>query len=162
MSAKILVSGLSNSGKTTLLSKLTNVLVIAIDGKRYPFPQPHVNVTDFNNIDEFINLINDKIGAYHAKFGEYPKTIAIDSVSRVFETIANNCNTKFNGFTIYSEISKDVAKFVNYIESTLVSNGVNVVIVSHAIFDADTNRYQLVAQGSFAKMGGQTLGSLVA
>jgi len=154
MAEKLLISALSNSGKTTLLKDLEDVLVIAIDGKVYPFPQPHVNVSSFNTIEEFTNLISEKVEAYQEKFDKLPKTIAIDSVSRVFELIANNCNVKYQGFNIYTELNKEVAAFTQYIEDVLIANDMNVVIVSHAVWDADTNRYVLVAQGSFAKSGG--------
>jgi len=43
---KMLISSLPNIGKTTLLQTLDDVLVIARDGKKYPFPQAHVNVED--------------------------------------------------------------------------------------------------------------------
>lgn len=154
MSAKILISALANSGKTTLLKSLNNVLVIAHDGKKYPFPQPHVNVDSFNSMDEFIGLCNSKVAAYKDKFGELPETMAFDSVSKIFETIADYCNEKFTGFNVYSNLNKEVHKFTDYIENTLITNGINVVIVSHAVWDADTTTYQLVAQGAFAKKGG--------
>jgi len=153
MAAKLLISAPSNSGKTTLLKDLTDALVVSIDGKKFPYPIPHVNVEGFDTITEFTELITSKVLAYHEKTGKYPKTIAIDSVSRVFETMANNCNVKYTGFNIYTELNKEVALFKDYLES-VVSAGTNLVIISHSIFDADTGRYKLVDQGSFSKSGG--------
>lgn len=154
MSAKILISALSNSGKTTLLKDLENVLVIAVDGKKYPFPQPHVNISGFDSVAELLDIISDKVEAYLAKYKVLPSVVAIDSVSRIFEIIANNCNKKHTGFTIYTELNKEIALFTNYIENTLIGNNISTVIISHAIWDADTARYVLVAQGSFQKAGG--------
>ena len=154
MSAKILISALSNSGKTTLLKDLKNVLVIAVDGKKYPFPQPHVNISGFDSVAELLDIISDKVEAYLAKYNVLPSIVAIDSVSRIFEIIANNCNKKHTGFTVYTELNKEIALFTNYIENTLIGNNISTVIISHAIWDADTARYVLVAQGSFQKAGG--------
>lgn len=153
MAAKLLISAPSNSGKTTLLKDLTDALVISIDGKKFPYAIPHVNVNTFNSMEEFTGLITEKVEAYHEKTGSYPKTIAIDSVSRVFETAANNCNIKFTGFNVYSELNKEVALLTAYFES-IVDSGTNLVIISHSIYDADTARYKLVDQGSFSKAGG--------
>lgn len=36
----------------------------------------------------------------------------------------------------------------------MVACGVNVVLISHALYDADTNKYNLVGKGSFSKIGG--------
>ena len=153
MAAKLLISAPSNSGKTTLLKDLKKALVVSIDGKKFPYAIPHINVKGFDNISDFTNLISEKVAAYKEKFREYPKTIAIDSVSRVFETMADNCNRKYTGFNIYTELNKEVALFKNYLEE-VVGSGTNLVIISHSIFDADTGRYKLVDQGSFSKSGG--------
>lgn len=153
MSAKLLISAPSNSGKTTLLKDLTDALVISIDGKSFPYPIPHVNVDGFSNIAEFTALITEKVMAYKTKMRKMPATIAIDSVSRVFEIMANNCNIKYNGFTIYTELNKEIALFTAYLES-VVKTGTNLVIVSHSIYDESTARYKLVDQGSFSKAGG--------
>lgn len=154
MSAKILVSGLANTGKTTLLKDLEDVLIIAHDGKKYPFPQPHVNVDTFEGAQDLINITNAKVTAYQERFGKLPKTIGYDSVSKIFETLSNYCNRKYSGFTIYTELNKEIALFTEYIENVLVANGVNIILVSHALWDVDTATYQLVGNGAFAKKGG--------
>lgn len=150
---KLLISGLANTGKTSLLKDLKDTLVIAHDGKRFPFKVPHVNVEDFSSTAELIRLTNDKIAAYEERFKEFPKTVVFDSVSKIFDTMNNYCNEKYTGFTIYSTLDKEITAFVNYIENVLIANGVNVVIISHALFDADTANYTLVGKGSFQKRG---------
>lgn len=154
MSVKILVSAEANAGKTTLTKNLENSLVISHDGKRYPFPVPHVLVPSFDTVSELIDLTVEKVEAYNDKFGKYPDTIVFDSVSKIFDTIHSNCNEKFKGFAIYSELDKEVVAFTAFIENSLIASGMNVVLISHALYDADTAKYNLVGKGSFAKRGG--------
>ena len=154
MSVKILISAEANSGKTTLTKSLKDSLVVSHDGKRYPFPVPHVLIPTFTSTSELVNTTIEKIEAYNTKFGEYPKTIVFDSVSKIFDTIHTNCNEKFTGFKVYSELDKEVNEFTSFIENSLIASGMNVVLISHAIYDADTAKYSLVGKGSFAKRGG--------
>lgn len=154
MSVKLLISAEANSGKTTLTRNLENSLVVSHDGKRYPFPVPHVMVPTFDNIKELIDLTVSKIEAYKEKFGEYPKTVVFDSVSKIFDTIMANCNEKYKGFVIYTELNKEITAFTSFIENSLVASDMNVVLISHALYDADTAKYSLVGKGDFAKRGG--------
>lgn len=154
MAVKLLISGLAGSGKTTLLNSLEDVLVISHDGKSFDLPKPHAYVKTFANVDELINITVDKVKAYNEKFGKYPKTIVFDSVSKIFDTISNNCNAKFTGFVIYSELNKEINKFNTFLENDIAAEGVNLVILSHAIYDGDAEAFKLVAQGKFADRGG--------
>ena len=147
MSVKLLISAEANSGKTTLTKHLKNSLVLSHDGKRYPFPVPHVMVPSFGSVDELINLTIEKIEAYKSKFGDYPETVVFDSVSKIFDTIHTNCNEKYKGFAIYSELDKEVSALTSFIENSLIASGMNVVLISHAIYDADTAKYSLVGKG---------------
>lgn len=159
MSVKILVSGVSNSGKTTLTKDLDpkTTLVFSHDGKNYPYALPHVNIDTFDTTAEFIALANDKITAFKEKLGSYPETIVIDSVSKVFDTLMDSMNTKHTGFKIYSELNKEIHAFTDYIQNVLIASNMNVVLVSHAIYDADTTNYNLVGKGDFQKRGGLPL-----
>lgn len=154
MSVKLLISGEANTGKTTLTRNLKNSLVISHDGKRYPFPVPHVTVPSFNTVDELLNMTIEKIEAYNEKFNEYPTTIVFDSVSKIFDTMYAYCNEKHTGFKIYSELNKEILAFTAFIENSLIASGINVVLISHAIYDSDTAKYSLVGKGDFAKRGG--------
>jgi hypothetical protein len=154
ISVKLLISAEANSGKTTLTKPLKDALVVSHDGKRYPFAVPHVMIDTFDAVSTLITTVNDKIVAYKDKFGSYPKTIVFDSISKIFDTILTNCNAKHTGFKIYSELDAEVTALMSYIENTLIASDMNVVIISHAIYDADTTKYTLVGKGSFAKRGG--------
>ena len=154
MSVKLLISAESNSGKTTLTKTLKDALVVSHDGKKYPFAVPHIMVDTFDSTASLIALINEKILAYKEKFKVYPKTVVFDSVSKIFDTILNNCSSKHTGFKIYSELDAEITMLTSYIQNTLIASNMNVVFISHAIWDQDTAKFNLVGKGSFAKRGG--------
>lgn len=156
MSVKLLVSGESNSGKTTLVKSLDpkSTLVVSHDGKNFPFPIPHVNVDHFGTTKELTDIISAKIAAFKEKVGHYPSTVVIDSVSKVFDTLMDSMNNKHTGFKIYSELNKEIHEFTEYIQATLIGSDMNVVLISHAIYDSETANYNLVGKGDFAKRGG--------
>lgn len=150
---KLLVSSLPAIGKTTLLQTLEDVLVIARDGKQYPFPQAHVNVPDFDNVDQLIDLTVEKVETYEDKMGHMPATIAFDSVSKILLDIEGYVLEQVKSFP-YGKVNTEIKKFVDFIERDVVPN-FNVVLVSHALYNEDVSGYQLVnAGGSFGKKGG--------
>lgn len=150
---KLLISGLPNIGKTTLLQSLTDVLVIARDGKVYPFPQPHVNVPDFETAEELIEIITNKINAYEEAYGKLPETIVIDSLSKILLDIEGNVLAKIKSFP-YGVVNTEIKAVVDFIERDLAEE-FNIVMVSHALYDEDVVGYKLVnAGGSWGKKGG--------
>ena len=154
MTAKILISAEANAGKTTLTKDLEKSLIISHDGKRYPFKVPHVLVPAFDNVSELLELVTEKIEAYNTKFGYYPSTIVFDSVSKIFDTIHTSCNEKYKNYAIYSEMDKEINAFTAFIENSLIASEINVVLISHALYDAESAKYSLVGKGSFSKRGG--------
>lgn len=150
---KLLISGLPNSGKTTLLQDLTDVLVFARDGKKYPFAQPHVNIPDFDYIGEVLTLIEEKVHAYKEKYDKYPKTLVFDSFSKMVLDIEGNLLATIKSFP-YGAINVEIKRLVGFIECNLTES-FNIVLVSHALHDVDTDAYSLVnAGGSWGKKGG--------
>lgn len=153
MSAKILITGMPNTGKTTLLKPLQNALVMARDGKPFSLELPHVNVAEFKNIDEFLNLLDEKLEAYKNKLGSYPDTIVFDSVSRIFTDIETSCGKRFNGYEVWANVNKEINKFLEAI-NMLQENGFNIVLIAHAVWDENAKKYIETCKGSFAKIGG--------
>lgn len=150
---KMLISGITNSGKTSLLQSLTDVLVIARDGKKYPFPQAHVNVPDFTNVDFLIDLIVEKVETYEQKHGGMPKTLVIDSISKILLDIEGYVLDQVKSFP-YGKVNTEIKKFVDFVERDMAPE-FNVILVSHALFNEDTAGYNLVnAGGSYGKKGG--------
>lgn len=154
MAVKLLIAAEANSGKTSLTKTLQDALVVSHDGKRFPFAVPHVMVDSFDSTQGLIDLVNSKIITYKEKFGSYPKTIVFDSVSKIFDTMLMYCNAKYTGFNIYSNLSNEVNALTNYIQNTLIASDMNVILISHALYDQDTAKYNLVGKGDFAKRGG--------
>lgn len=153
MAAKVLITGLPNSGKTSLIKDLDGVFVFSRDGKQYPFKNYHVNIPDFNDIKEVIDLCIEKVNTYKAKVGELPKTIVFDSVSRLFTDIETCCNKKYNGFEVWKNVNKQVNILVDFINQ-LVNSNINVVIIAHAVYDSESGTFTETCKGSFAKVGG--------
>jgi hypothetical protein len=150
---KLLISSLPNIGKTTLLQSLTDVLVIARDGKQYPFEQPHVNVPDFTSVDQLIDLIVEKVETYEDKFKEPPKTLVFDSISKMLLDIEGYVLEQVKSFP-YGKVNTEIKKLVDFIERDVAPN-FNVVMVSHAIYSEENSGYSLVnAGGSYGKKGG--------
>lgn len=150
---KLLVSSLPAIGKTTLLQSLTDVLVIARDGKAYPFEQPHVNVPDFTSVRQLTDLIVTTVQKYEEKFGETPKTIAIDSISKILLDIEGYCLATIKSYP-YGKINTEIKELVDFIETEMIPN-FNVILVSHALYNEEVSGYSLVnAGGSYGKKGG--------
>jgi len=153
--AKLLLSGLPAIGKTTLLQSLEaeKSLIIARDGKQYPFPQPHVNVPDFTSAAEFTNLIVEKVEAFEKKMGVIPETLVIDSISKVLLDIEAYCLQQIKSFP-YGKVNTEIKHVVDFIEQEMCIH-FNVVLVSHAIYHEENSGYALVnAGGSYGKKGG--------
>ena len=164
---KLLLTGLSNSGKTNALKTLDpkKSFVVSIDGKTFSLPIPHANYATFPSVEGFISGwtddegnpvegIVDKIGKFKTKTGAYPETVVVDTVSRVFQIIADNCGSQFKGFEIHANISKEIAKFNQFLEVQLVGNGMNVVSTTHVTLNADTGLYEDASSGAYKKSGG--------
>lgn len=153
MAIKLLVSGFENTGKSTVASKINNAMVVNFDRKEYGFAVPHMNVTTYEGIFPLIDTINEKLGAYKEKFGKLPETMVLDTVTQFYTTMQKHNNGKYKGFDIHTANNTDTLELNGYIEDVLLANGVNVVIVAHTVYDADTGRHIIPASGQFAKAG---------
>ena len=151
--AKILIAGLPNTGKTTLLKSLKNAFVVSRDGKPFSLPMPHVNVPEYQKIDDLLDLVQDKLTAYEEKFKSLPDTICFDSVSRIFTDIEASCSKRFHGYDVWSNVNKEINTFLDALNS-MQESGFNLVLIAHAVWDVDAKKFIETCKGSFAKTGG--------
>lgn len=156
MSVKVLISGLPNVGKSTLIKDLdpTKTLLISRDGKKSPLPVPKKTIAEFVDVDDLINQIVEAVKAYVEKNNSNPETIVIDSISKVFLDIEAKILERVKSFP-YGVINTEISKFMNFLEQQ-IAPACNLVMISHAQLNTDTNAYELVnAGGSWGKKGKQ-------
>ena len=149
---KLLICGLANSGKTSLCKKLKDAFIISYDGKPCSLVMPHTDIKDFESIDAFKALVNDKILAYRDRFGKLPATVVFDSVSRIEDHIEDYCKVKYRGFDVWSGVSAEVKHLCDYINQLL--DKTNVIIIVHTTYSETAGKYIETCKGSFAKIGG--------
>jgi len=150
---KLLVSGFENTGKSTTAAAIKDALVVNFDRKEYGFAVPHTNIKDYNGMDALVSTINEKLGVYQEKMGKLPATVVMDTVTQFYSTMQKYNDAAFKGFDIHKANNSDTLNLNAYIEDVLIANGVNVVIVAHTTFDADTARHIIPASGQFGKAG---------
>lgn len=154
MPAKVLISGLPNVGKSTLVKDLNPevTLLISRDGKRSSLKVPKKTIEDFNDVDDLINQITDAVSTFIEKHDRNPDNIVIDSISKIFLDIEAKVLAKVKSFP-YGVINTEIAKFMDFLEHT-IAPVCNLIMISHAQLNLDTGGYELVnAGGSWGKKG---------
>ena len=153
MPAKVLITGLPNTGKTTLLKPLRNAFVVSRDGKPFSLELPHFNVPEYTKIDDMLDMVQEKLTAYDERFKRNLETICFDSVSRIFTDIETSCSKRFKGYEVWSNVNKEINTFLEAINQMLEED-FNVVLIAHAVWDGDAKKFVETCKGSFAKTGG--------
>jgi len=141
-----------NSGKTVLVSKLKEALVMSTDNKAFKGKVAHFRYNNYEGIGDFIDTSTTKLEAYKEKYGDYPKTFVIDSVTHLQNNMEKYANDKFTGFNIWSTLGKDILAINDFLED-IIANGINVVITAHTQYDPDTQKYKINSPGAFGKNG---------
>jgi len=150
---KLLVSAFESSGKSTLTSRLTDVLVINFDHKEYSFKVPHANLKEYEGMDKLLEDISSKVTGYKEKFGKLPATVVFDTVTQMYSSMQKYNADKYKGFDIHSNNNRDTLAFNDFIENVIIPSGINAVIVAHSSYDEATARHIIPATGAFAKAG---------
>jgi len=175
MAIKLLVSGLAGAGKTELLRSLgKETFVVSRDAKQFSLPIPHMLVDTYYDMDtllygatikddegndQLIPGIVDKLDAYSEKFGSYPETVVIDSVSQIFMDVIDKASQTPNIYGSQgAEITKEIAKLTKFVHEFLELNGVNVILINHVIEEKAEGKFtgELIPFGSgkFLQKGG--------
>ena len=152
---KLLISGLPNTGKSTLIKDLDpkSTLLISRDGKKSPLKLPKKTIDDFADVDDLINQISSAIVSFKDKYDTYPTTVVIDSISKIFLDIESRILARIKSFP-YGQVNIEISKFMEFLEHQISPN-CNLVMISHAQLNTETNAYELVnAGGSWGKKGG--------
>jgi hypothetical protein len=150
---KLLISAFESSGKSTITSKLDNVLVFNMDHKEYGFKVPHANLKDYQGMDALLDEVASKVEAYQDKFGELPATVVFDTVTQMYSSMQKFNADKYKGFDVHSNNNRDTLAFNEFIENSLIPSGINVVVIAHTTYDEATSRHIIPATGAFAKAG---------
>lgn len=150
---KLLVVAKEASGKTTLISKLREALVVSTDNKAFSGKVAHFRHSEYLGLQDTINTIVSKVGAYQERYGKLPKTIVVDSVTHLANNMERWANDKFSGFSVYANLGKDILAFNHFLETQILPAGMNVVLTSHCQQNADTGRYEIASPGQFGKNG---------
>lgn len=150
---KLGVIALENSGKTTLISNIKNALVVSTDNKAFRGKVPHFRYSEYLGLEDLFNTISIKIGIYQDKYGKLPKSLVIDSVTHLANSMEKYWSNKATGFSIWSGLGKDILAFNAFLENDIIPEGINVIFTSHCQFDKDIGKYQISAPGNFGKNG---------
>jgi len=175
MAIKLLISGEAGAGKTSLLSTLgKETFVVSRDAKEFALNLPHMlvdtwydmntllygaTVKDEDGNDVHIEGVFDKMEKYNEKFGEYPSTVAIDSVSQIFMDVIDKASQTPNVYGSQgAEVTKEMALLTKFIHEDLELNGINVILLNHVIPEKDegkaTGKFVQFGQGKFLAKGG--------
>jgi hypothetical protein len=167
MSIKLLINGIAGAGKTSLLNSMgEDTFVVSRDAKSFGFPLPHMLVDTYMNMNTFIygddktgiEGIEQKIGNYESKFGQYPTNIVIDSVSQITMDVIDVASQTANVYGSQgAEITKELALLTKFIHEDLELNGMNVILMNHVTEEKEegkkTGVYLPFGQGKFLAKG---------
>jgi len=160
MSIKLLVSGEAGAGKTDLLNTLGDeTFVVSRDAKEFSLPIPHIGIDTYSNMSTLIDEISEGIERYNEHFKDYPKIVAIDSVSQITMDVIDKATQTPNVYGSQgAEITKEMAALTKFIHEGLEQSGINVVLLNHVIPEKDegknTGTYVQFGQGKFLAKGG--------
>ena len=153
---KVLISGNASTGKSTILSEITDkILVLNLDEKPYTYKVNGAVATldKYNNQKNLIDWINQKVIAYKNKFGELPQVIAFDTVTRLYSSIEYANRMNYKGFETHMQ-NKDATYLINWFINQLLAKGINVIALAHSQVEEGTGRIFIPAQGAFKNSGG--------
>jgi len=179
--SKLLIIGKAGAGKSYSLKKLEDAYVFYADTKkRFPLDMIHTNIftykafvtkkngkvvnaipskaIEYQGMSKFKQSLLEKLKAYKALKGHLPKTVAFDAITNIYKMVGDYIQktTKNNYGSHSADTARDVDDFLDWIERILISKGINVVFLAHAIVNRETGLLQVATSGSktFENTGG--------
>lgn len=141
------------SGKTMLIGRMVDTLVVSTDNKAFKGKTPHFRVPKYEGFKKLIDTIGEKLDAYEAKYGKLPRNLVIDSVTHLANNMEKHCKDKYTGWAQFDVLGKDIMAFNAFLEDDILPLGINVIFTSHCQFDQNENRYVIASPGNFGKNG---------
>ena len=174
MGIKLLVNSIAGGGKTSLLESMgEDTFVVSRDGKSFGFPLPHMLVDTYYDMNTFlyggtvkddednevaVPGVTDAIDKYEEKFGKYPTTVVIDSVSQITMDVIDVASQTENKWGSQgAEVTKEMATLTKFIHEYLELNNVNVVLMNHIVEEKVEGKgsgdYKPFGSGKFLEKG---------
>jgi len=154
MAVTLLVSAFEKCGKSTVVSKCKDAFVFNLDQKKYPFKVPHSNISEYNGIKPLIETFENKLQAYKEKYKKFPATVIFDTVSQMYSAMQRYNIQKYTNYEVHNQNNLQTLEFVHFVKDVLIAQGnINVVIVSHTVYDEPTKRHVIPSTGQFSKAG---------
>ena len=152
--SKLLISSAAGGGKTTLISKLDNTLVVVTDNKSFPFKIPHYRSNGFEGVEQFKEVLISKLKAYKAKYGDKPDNVVIDSITHLYQDMYVWAEANFKGFDKFNAMQSSTLALNDMLEKLLLGNGVNVIITAHTVWNESMSSFEIPSMGKFKEAGG--------
>lgn len=153
MAIKVLVSGYENVGKTTLISKIDDALIINCDNKEFTIQRLYAEFREgYKGVNSFITFLDEKIKAYKESTKKLPKYIIIDTITHLYTQLVKFNNEVYQNFNIHSNINLDTLKLNDFFDE-IVKKGISVVIVAHSKIDEKKGKHIIPSQGQFRDSG---------
>ena len=162
---KYLICGNPKSGKTFATKGLKDAYVLNADvEKKYPLDLIHSNIypykffgkkskgknIEWSNVNNFYDEIRGKLTAYKKIKGSYPKAVVFDTITALYSMlVSKNTKTIKN---VYGSLgvanTEDIATLnSNVIEKLLIGNGIDVIILAHTNYNAESGLWEIPAEG---------------
>ena len=157
MAIKMLVTGMENSGKTTLISKITPpAFVLNADKKDFLFEIYHADMKKFTGLNPLKEAVISKLEAIKEKHGQYPNAFIVDTITKLYGMIEIYCSSKFtqNGYEKFTQKNQTTDLLDDFISETTSKFDIDLILVSHVQYDNNLKTYTIPASGAFGKAGG--------